>query len=439
MNASGRGLILAAPSSGSGKTTLTLALLRALARQGLSVRAAKSGPDYIDPAFHSAACGQACGNLDAWAMGPDQIAARAAGPDLLLIEGAMGLFDGAGLSGRGASADLARQLNLPVILVVNAGAMAQSIAPLVMGFAQYDPAVRVAGVILNRVGSPRHEAMLRAALAPTGLPVLGALPRNTALSLPERHLGLVQAGEHPDLDGFLDKAADLATTHVDLTALVDLAAPLPASQTAPPLPLPLGNRVAIARDTAFAFAYPHLLDAWYKAGISLHPFSPLAGQRVPPDMDGVYLPGGYPELHAGKLAAMRDVWDSVAQVAERGGTIFGECGGYMVLGRHLTDAQGSTHAMAGLLDLHTSFAKRRLHLGYRQLRCDHGPFTGQWAGHEFHYASTLSAHGTALFDAWDADGAPLPPMGLRAGTICGSFAHLIDPMAPALSEPPGSV
>ncbi|MCR9085540.1 MAG: cobyrinate a,c-diamide synthase [Rhodobacteraceae bacterium] len=436
--ARGRGLILGAPNSGSGKTTLTLALLRALSRREPSaegpVHGAKSGPDYIDPAFHTAACGLPCVNLDAWAMSPDRLKALAAGPGLLLIEGAMGLFDGAGLAGRGATADLSRLLGLPVVLIVDAARMAQSVAPLVEGFARHDSGVRIAGVILNRVGSQRHTAMLRAALAPSGLPVLGAVPRQTDLALPDRHLGLVQASEHPDLSGFLDRAADAAASHIDLDALAALASPLPAHAQPPPTLSPLGSRIAVARDAAFAFAYAHMLDAWHAAGASLHPFSPLSGQPVAPEVDAVLLPGGYPELHAGELAAMRGVWDSVTRAAERGATVYGECGGYMVLGQSLTDAQGHAHRMAGLLDLDTSFATRRLHLGYRQLATDHVPLAGAWAGHEFHYATTLSARGTALFSAADADGSVLPDMGLRAGTVCGSFAHLIDRASPGLSQ-----
>ena len=200
------GLILAAPSSGSGKTTVTLGLLRALSRRGHPVRGAKSGPDYIDPRFHQAACGQPCPNLDAWAMTPGRIRALAGGDGLLLIEGAMGLFDGAPPHGRGATADLARILRLPVVLVVDAARMAQSVAPLVAGFARHDPQVTVAGVILNRVGSDRHEAMLRRAL---DLPVLGAIPRQDGLAHPSRHLGLVQAGELGDLDQRLDAAAEV--------------------------------------------------------------------------------------------------------------------------------------------------------------------------------------------------------------------------------------
>lgn len=414
------GLILAAPSSGSGKTTVTLGLLRALSRRGHPVRGAKSGPDYIDPRFHQAACGQPCPNLDAWAMTPGRIRALAGGDGLLLIEGAMGLFDGAPPHGRGATADLARILRLPVVLVVDAARMAQSVAPLVAGFARHDPQVTVAGVILNRVGSDRHEAMLRRAL---DLPVLGAIPRQDGLAHPSRHLGLVQAQERPDLNAYLDTVADSVAGAVDLDALVSLAAPLPPPGAPRALPPP-AQTIALASDAAFAFAYPHLLADWRAAGAEIRPFSPLADEAVP-TADLVFLPGGYPELYAGRLAAAHTFMQSLNN-ASQNSDIYGECGGYMILGQTLTDADGTAHRMAGLLPLDTSFADRRLHLGYRLLRPRGGPFGGRLSAHEFHYATTLRAEGPALFDAADAEGTALPPMGLRHGRVSGSFAHIID-------------
>ncbi len=419
------GLLIAAPASGSGKTTVTLGLLRALSRRGDAVRGAKSGPDYIDPRFHEAACGAECVNLDAWAMSSTRLRALAGGTETLVVEGAMGLFDGAPPDGRGACADLARGLGLPVVLVVDAGRMAQSVAPLVAGFAGFDPTVRIGGVVLNRLGSPRHEGMLRRALERIGMPVLGALPREAGLAHPSRHLGLVQAGERPDLDAFLDHAADLVDRHLDLDALMALAgsaSPLP-SQAGPRVPPP-AQRIALARDAAFAFSYPHLLSDWRAQGAEIRVFSPLADDAVP-EADLVLLPGGYPELHTGKLAQAQVFMQSLINASQYS-DIYGECGGYMVLGESLTDAAGAMHRMSGLLKLSTSFAKRKLHLGYRKITASHGPFAGAWAAHEFHYATTLSALGTPLFEACDAEGTVLPPMGLREGRVCGSFAHLID-------------
>ncbi len=419
----GRGLILAAPSSGSGKTTVTLALLRLLARQGMAVRGAKSGPDYIDPRFHTAACGVECINLDAWAMRPERLRELASGDDLLVIEGAMGLFDGAPPDGRGAVADLARHLGLPVVLVVDAGRMAQSVVPLVSGFATHDSTVRVAGIILNNVGSDRHAAMLRRALAPLGLPVLAALRRAPALALPSRHLGLVQAGEREGLGAFLDQAADTLAESLDLNALLALAGPLPASAAAPRL-CPPAQVIAVARDEAFAFCYPHMLADWRASGAELRFFSPLANDPVP-EAGFIFLPGGYPELHAGRIATAHRFLNGLRKAAQTT-EIYGECGGFMVLGDGLVDADGTRHAMVGLLRLETSFAARGLHLGYRSLTPLGGPFDVPLAGHEFHYATTLRAEGTPLFRATDAEGTALPDMGLREGSVSGSFAHVID-------------
>jgi cobyrinic acid a,c-diamide synthase len=418
------GLIVAAPASGSGKTTVTLGLLRALRRRGIALRAAKSGPDYIDPRFHEAACGAPCVNLDAWAMGEARLRALAGGDGMLVVEGAMGLFDGAPPEGKGSTADLARLLKLPVVLVVDAARMAQSVAPLAAGFARHDPAVRIAGVVLNRVGSERHREMLARALDRVGLPVLGALPRADGLSHPSRHLGLVQAEERPDLDAFLDRAADLAERHLDLDGLLALAGghDIPAREG--PRVRPPAQRIAVARDAAFAFAYPHLLADWRAAGAEVRFFSPLADEAVPP-ADLVVLPGGYPELHAGRLAGATVFMQSLRSACEHA-DIYGECGGYMTLGDALVDAEGRSHAMAGLLPLVTTFQARRLQLGYRQVEGSEGPFAGRWTAHEFHYATTLRAEGEPLFRAWDAEGAELAPMGLRHGRVAGSFAHLID-------------
>ena len=418
-----RGLILAAPSSGCGKTTVTLGLLRALHRAKHLIRGAKSGPDYIDPRFHEAACGAPCLNLDAWAMSPDRLRSLVNGDGMLLIEGAMGLFDGAPPDGKGATADLARLFKLPVVLIIDAAKMAQSVAPLVVGFAHHDPTVNIAGIILNNVGSARHEHMLRAALAPVGIPVLGAIMRQTNIAHPSRHLGLVQASERPDLENYLNTVADSVEAAVDIEHLTELAKPLPAVTSGPSMPPP-AQSIAIAQDAAFAFAYPHILDDWHSAGASLSFFSPL-NDEAPEQSDMVFLPGGYPELYSGQLAAAANFSKGMLTAA-KSAMIYGECGGYMVLGNGLIDATGSKHKMLGLLSLESSFAKRKLHLGYRHLTPHGGPFSQAINGHEFHYATTLNSKGSALFRATDAQGAKLPDMGLMQGNISGSFAHIID-------------
>ncbi len=422
-----KGLLIAAPGSGSGKTTVTLGILRALTRRGIDVRGAKSGPDYIDPRFHEAATGHPCPNLDAWAMSEARLRALAVGdvsPDqLLIVEGAVGLFDGAPPQGKGACADLARLFDMPVILVVDAARMAGSVAALVQGFVGHDPRTRITGVILNKVGSERHLKMLSRALEPLEVPLIGALPRSEALTQPSRHLGLVQAGERADLDAFLDAAADAVETHLDLDQLVALAENIGPAPEMPRIPPP-AQSIAVAQDQAFAFAYPHLLDDWRAGGAEIRFFSPLANE-APPRCDLTYLPGGYPELHAGKLAANHVFLQGLREAAARR-QVYGECGGYMVLGAGLIDKDGVRHKMAGLLGLETSFATRKLHLGYRSAQGTAGPFKGSWSAHEFHYATTLRAEGTPLFTAEDAEGTDLGPQGLIQGSVSGSFLHLID-------------
>jgi cobyrinic acid a,c-diamide synthase len=424
-------LILAAPASGSGKTVTVLALLRHFRRAGIDVASRKVGPDYIDPMFHAAASGRPCINLDPWAMRPERLASLAReNADLLIVEGVMGLFDGAA-DGTGSTADLAALTGWPVVLVLDVKSQAQSAAALVHGFASFRSDVTISGVILNRVGSPNHEALLRTALAPLGVPVLGALPRLDALALPDRHLGLVPAGEHDALESFLNNAADAVARHIDTAALQSLAHPAHFPPSGKPAPLPpLGQRIAVARDAAFVFAYQHLLDGWKRQGAELLPFSPLANEP-PPSADAIYLPGGYPELHAGHLASAHRFLEGLRTAAARGTPILGECGGYMVLGRTLEDADGITHPMAGLLRLDTSFAKRRLHLGYRHATTATattlGPAGTTLRGHEFHYSS-IKAEDTEqpLFHARDARGTDLGTMGTVYGSVMGSFLHIVD-------------
>ncbi len=433
------GLVIAAPASGSGKTTITLGLLRHFRNRGVAVAAAKVGPDYIDPAFHAAAGGRACVNLDGWAMRPQTLAALAAQvgaeADLVIAEGVMGLFDGAP-DGSGSTADVAVALGWPVVLVVDVRGQATSAAATVLGFARFRPDVTVAGVIFNRSGGDKHAGMLRRACAPLGIPVLGCLPRRQDLAVPDRHLGLVQAAEHEDIDAFCDRAAAAVAEHIDTAALAALAAParptVPTTQPASPVLPPPGQRIAVAADVAFAFAYAFVLDGWRAAGAEISLFSPLADEAPDAAADSVYLPGGYPELHAGRLAANRTFLDGVRQAAGRGAVVYGECGGYMTLGRGLVDAAGIRHEMLGLLPVETSFARRRLHLGYRlAVTATDGPFGAAgtaFRGHEFHFASIVAEeHGDApLFRARDASGTDLGPVGARCGTVMGSFMHLID-------------
>lgn len=424
------GLIVAAPASGAGKTFVTLALLAALKARGAAIASAKAGPDYIDPRFHQAATGAPCVNLDPWAMRPALLrslaAEAAAGAELLVIEGVMGLFDGAE-GGGGSTADLAALLGLPVVLIVDAARQAQSVAALVAGFAGHRADCRIAGVVLNRVSGPRHRTMLTDALAQLAIPVLGALPNDAALGLPSRHLGLVQAGEADNLAGFIARAARLAAENIDLAAFAGLAAPLAEGAGATALPPP-GARVALAEDVAFSFFYPHLGAAWRRAGAEIVRFSPLADEAPDAAADAVILPGGYPELHAGRLASNGMFLDGLAAAARRGALVYGECGGFMVLGEGLVDADGARHRMAGLLPVTTSFASRKLHLGYRRLAHDGAlPWPRALRGHEFHYSVVAQeGAGAPLFTAQDSTGRQIAPMGMRRGRVMGAYAHVID-------------
>ncbi len=433
-----RGLIVAAPRSGAGKTTLTLALATGLRRRGLAVRVAKSGPDYIDPGFHAAATSAPCLNLDSWAMPPALLASllvrAAAGCDLLLIESAMGLFDGAeGPPGRtGAAADLAARWGIPVLLVLDVSGQSQSAAAVARGFAGHDPRVTVAGLVLNRVGSDRHRDAVARAMAQAGIAVFGALPRDTGIALPERHLGLIQAKELDLLAGRIAALADAAERHLDLHAIAEAGATLRIGGLRPHLPPalpPPGQRIALASDDAFSFVYPHLVQAWRDAGAEITRFSPLADEAPPDDCDVCWLPGGYPELHAARLAAATRFRSGLTRFAATR-PVHGECGGYMVLGTGLEDASGEWHAMCGLLGHATSFAKRRLHLGYREARLVAdtvlGPAGAVIRGHEFHYASLVDPGKDAPLAALtDAAGRPLGLAGGRRGCVSGTFFHAI--------------
>lgn len=456
-----RALIVGAPRSGSGKTSVTIGLMRALKRRGLRVRGAKSGPDYIDPAFHEAATGEPGVNLDSWAMPPallDRLLGRQAeGADIVVIESAMGLFDGidAPPGQGGSAADLARRYGIPVLLVLDVSGQSQTAAAVAQGFARFDPGVRVGAVVLNRVASERHRKLSGEAIERTGLPVLGSIARDPAVTLPERHLGLVQASEHAELDAYIDRLADVMERALDLDAIVAMAAPLDdRSERDVPPPLtpprkgeagglpeavaqvgvatslsPPGQRIALAQDAAFTFLYPHVIADWRDAGAEIVPFSPLADEGPDESCDCCWLPGGYPELHAGRLAAASAFKAAMRRFAETR-PVHGECGGFMVLGRWIEDAEGVAHPMLDLLSHATSFAHRKMNLGYRIARlladCPVGRSGETLRGHEFHYAQTVEpGSDLPLADLTDGTGKPLGPAGARRGYVSGSFFHAI--------------
>jgi len=304
-----RAIIIGAARSGSGKTSVTIGLLRAFARRGIKVRGIKTGPDYIDPGFHAFATGSSGLNLDSWAMRPELLrhlfSQHTQDADLILIESAMGLFDGIPVAENrtGSAADLARLFGIPVLLVLDVSGQSQTAAAVAHGFAHYDPAVTMAAVVLNRAGSERHRLLCTEAIEKIGLPVAGCVLRDPSLILPERHLGLVQASEHPEIDAHIERLADAMEKSIDLDAVLSLAAPveLPPGSKAAAI-APPGQRIALAEDAAFTFLYPHLKKHWHASGAEIVPFSPLADEAPDGSCDICWLPGGYPELFAGKLA-----------------------------------------------------------------------------------------------------------------------------------------
>jgi cobyrinic acid a,c-diamide synthase len=432
--AEAKGLIIAGPATGQGKTTLTLGLIAALRMRGRRVAALKVGPDFIDPGFHFAAGAAASFNLDHWAMRAGTraalIAKAAAEADLVLVEGMMGLFDGA-IVGGGSTADIAAETGWPVFLAIDASAQAQSIAALAQGFARFRADIHVAGAVLMKVGGAQHRKLLADALAGANISVFGMIGRDPTLGLPERHLGLVQAREHK-LHRVMANMRDAVAGGVDLDALCAAAVPARsgAAVASQPVP-PLGRRIALADDAAFAFTYEHILAGWRVAGAEIVRFSPLADEGPPADCDAVFLPGGYPELHAVRLSNAQSFRLGMYAAAARGAAVYGECGGYMALGDALIDAKGASHAMLGLLPVTTSFAKPLLHIGYRTLtlaaETPLGPAGARFRGQEFHVSSISSeAEAGRLFTVADADGTALAPAGLVRGTVFGSYLHLID-------------
>lgn len=431
-----RGLVVSAPASGVGKTTLTLALARAYRDRKLKVQCFKSGPDYIDPAFHAEATGLASVNLDSWAMDREMItalASRGSDADLVLAEGAMGLFDGVamrGVSGTGATADIAELMGWPVLLIIDPSGQAQTAAAVCAGLRDFRRDVRIAGVVLNRIASARHAEVVRRALADIGIQVFGALPRAVSIALPKRHLGLVQAEEQPQVSELIAEAARLVAKHIDLDAVLQSAE---CEWSAQPVVsragvTPPGQRIALARDAAFSFVYPHMLEGWHAAGAEIVTFSPLADEGPDDGADVCWLPGGYPELHGAQLAANRRFRCSLKVFSDTR-PVHGECGGYMVLGAGLIDASGGRHEMTGLLGLETTFAERRMHLGYRLAELA-APMPGydcgaRLRGHEFHYSTILSQPDTPLAVVHDAAGTIVAETGSRRGHVTGSFFHII--------------
>lgn len=441
------GLVLAAPNSSSGKTTLTAGLLKAFRRRGLVVAPFKAGPDYLDPLLHGAAAGRPSWNLDGWFM--DDAALReawargGAGADLGLVEGVMGLFDGADpVSFQGSTADLARRLALPVVLVVDASNVAGSVAATVLGHAALWPDLQLKGVLFNRVGSEGHYRLLADAVrAHTDVRPLGFVPPDDRWHLPERHLGLHRPHDLPDLNERLGALADQLEATVDLDALTKLAARPDPGTSARILSSSAGDLpVALARDEAFAFVYADTLERLAALGVRWVPFSPLR-DPLPEGVAGVYLPGGYPELHAGALSANRAFLGPLRERVrhgERGGLpCYAECGGYMILADSLEDAEGRAHSMAGLLPGRVRMTPRLQQFGYKRLRlerdCLLGSAGSEGRGHEFHHSTWEGASASPAYEATPTRG-PGRLEGHAEGNLFASYVHLHFAANPAWAE-----
>lgn len=425
-------VVIAGTSSGAGKTSVTCGLIGALRRAGLAVQGFKVGPDYIDPSYHALASGRPGRNLDAFLSGPELVAplARhgAAGADLAVVEGAMGLFDGA--SGRGelaSTAHVAKLLRAPVILVVDAAAMARSAAAIVHGYASFDPELRVAGVIYNKVGSEHHEELLREATAPLGIPVLGALRRSERVAAPERHLGLVPADEREGRTReALEALAEAASGAIDLGAVERLARgapPLEGPAWSPePSAAPGRSRIAIARGSAFSFHYQENLELLAAAGAELAPFDPLADESLPAGAGALVLAGGFPEVFGAELEANAALREEVRAFAASGRPVLAECGGLLYLCAELDG-----RAMCGVLPARGRMAER-LTLGYREaVAATATPWLEAGAGvrcHEFHY-SAVEPLGAGAPPAWSLSArGTTRPEGLAAGAVQASYLHV---------------
>ncbi len=427
-----RGFIIAGLSSSSGKTSAALGLLGAFRRAGFDVSGAKVGPDYIDGGFHLAASGTASVNLDGYSMSPDLLGhlSRQQSGDLLIIEGVMGLYDG----GSGSTAQLAAHLGLPLVLVLDIRGQSETAAVIAASLKEYlaRQNIALAGVILNRSQSHRHSDTIKTHCQQLGITVFGIIADDAALSLPSRHLGLVQAMDldrSKHLKSGLDGLAAAVSSGVNLDQLAAAAAILPPAESIPAESMPpFGQHIAVAYDAAFGFAYPHLLSGWRRQGAMVSLFSPLADEPPNANADAIFLPGGYPELHLGALSGAKNFARGMHHAAAQNIPIYGECGGYMVLGRSIISAAGDEVPILGLLDLVTSFKAPKRILGYRSfelLSNQPSILPRHSRGHEFHFTQAIFEQGEKLFRFRDKNGLDLGEHGLKSGSVFGSYGHLI--------------
>ncbi|QWV93077.1 cobyrinate a,c-diamide synthase [Geomonas oryzisoli] len=444
-------IVIAAPHSGSGKTTVTLGIMAALRRRDLKVAPFKVGPDFIDPGYHTLVTGVPSVNLDGWMCAPsflrDTFALHAASADVAVIEGVMGLFDGIdGVSDAGSTAQVAKELAAPVILVVDARSQARSAAALVGGFAGFDPAVRVAAVIFNNVASANHERILREALEAhlPEVPVLGCLPRDASLAIPSRHLGLTTAEDNPLSAEFLDHLVEVVERHLDLELLLGMgqqdlpALPHGAQATAEPDNRPQPVRIAVARDAAFCFAYPDNLRLLEENGAEVCCFSPLEEEALPEGIGGIYLPGGYPELFAEKLAANEPMKRAIRQSIEAGMPVYAECGGFIYLTEGLAGGEG-TFQLVGIFPVRTRMLPRRKALGYREIELVEDAVIGTRGtvarGHEFHYSEMEEMpEGFERLYRVSRKGVDLGGEGYRYRNCLASYIHLHFGSSPGIAR-----
>ncbi|HIJ95987.1 MAG TPA: cobyrinate a,c-diamide synthase [Desulfuromonadales bacterium] len=453
-----RGFLIAAPQSGSGKTTVSLAIMAALARRGLHVAPFKCGPDFIDPGYHRAVTGNASINLDGWMCGEGFVLTSfqtgltsltsPIGQTIAVIEGAMGLFDGLGVSSReGSSAQIAAITGAPVVLVVNARGMAASAAALVKGFAGFDPQVRLAGVIFNNVGSDSHAALLRGVMS-EHLPevaLLGCVPRDESLVIPSRHLGLTTVEDNPLSDEFIGQLADMAERCLDLDRLshldfgslrhrsVQAAQPTDVSGVMSDNRLVRGAepiRIAVARDAAFCFMYEDNLRLLRESGAEPVFFSPLVDTALPPDISGIYLPGGYPELYAGQLAANAGMLQALREAVQADMPVYAECGGFVYLTQGIDSCGSQPSAdFVGIFPARSRMLPRRKALGYRQVEVTQATAIAAAGavvrGHEFHY-SEIGAMPEEVERCYQVSrrGEVLCTEGYRVRNCLGSYIHL---------------
>jgi len=436
-------LLIAAPASGNGKTTVCAGIIAALVGRGLKVAPFKVGPDYIDPTYHALAAGQTCHNLDPWLLPPERIVAsfaqRSRSADIAIIEGMMGLFDGlSGSDDSGSGADIARLLAVPVVLVLDVSAMARSAAAVVRGFRDFDPRVRIGGVILNRVGGATHARMVQEAIeVETGVPVLGYLPQEDAFHLPERHLGLIPTAEPGRWQSWVESVGRSVEQHIDLQRLLEIAEcgalAQPVSNSASPFihqTTAKRARIAVAYDAAFNFVYQDNLDLLQAAGAEIALFSPLNDQELPSGTQALYLCGGFPELYAEQLADNVSMHSQIQQAYVRGLPIYAECGGLMYLTHAILDIHNKSHSMVGLLPGRAVMGQR-LTLGYRTLQV----LADNWLwkageslrGHEFHYSTWRGRTSNLPFlYEFQPDAYRLTPEleGVWHGSLIASYTHL---------------